>query len=115
MAKKQKNDSINWKNVWDPKNLLQIIVGSSLAVFAMKGFMIPNRFMDGGVTGISILLHEIYHINISIFILVFNLPFIYLGIKESAKPLPFKQHLPFSYWHLACCSLIFHLLLKINC
>ncbi|MBK7031396.1 MAG: YitT family protein [Bacteroidales bacterium] len=26
----------------------------------MKGFMIPNQFMDGGVTGISILLHEIY-------------------------------------------------------
>ena len=85
MAKKQKNDSINWKNVWDPKNLLQIIVGSSLAVFAMKGFMIPNRFMDGGVTGISILLHEIYHINISIFILVFNLPFIYLGYKRIGK------------------------------
>ena len=61
------------------------MAGSGLAVFAMKGFMIPNRFMDGGVTGISILLHEISHINISIFILVFNLPFVYLGYKKIGR------------------------------
>jgi len=41
--------------------------------------------MDGGVTGISILLHEISHVNISIFIFVFNLPFIYLGYKKIGK------------------------------
>lgn len=85
MVKKHKNDTINWNIVRDPKNLLQILVGSGMAVFAMKGFMIPNRFMDGGVTGISILLHEISHINISIFIFVFNLPFIYLGYKKIGK------------------------------
>jgi len=85
MVKKYKTDTINWKNVWDVKNMLQITVGSALAVFAMEGFMIPNRFMDGGVTGISILLHEISHINISIFIIFFNLPFIYLGYKKIGK------------------------------
>ena len=85
MAKKHKNDFINWNIVRNPKNLLQILIGCGLAVFAMKGFMIPNRFMDGGVTGISILLHEISHINISIFIFVFNLPFIYLGYKKIGK------------------------------
>jgi len=67
------------------KNLLQIFVGSAMAVFAMKGFMIPNQFMDGGVTGISILLHEISHINISFFIVAFNVPFIYLGYKRIGK------------------------------
>jgi uncharacterized membrane-anchored protein YitT (DUF2179 family) len=85
MTKKDKNDRINWNNVWNLKSLLQIIVGAGMAVFAMKGFMIPNQFMDGGVTGISILLHEISHINISIFIFVFNLPFIYLGYKRIGK------------------------------
>jgi len=85
MVKKNRNDIINWDHVWNIKNLLQILVGSGMAVFAMKGFMIPNQFMDGGVTGISILLHEISHINISIFILVFNLPFIYLGYKNIGK------------------------------
>jgi len=85
MNKKHQSESINWKTVLNSKNLLQILVGSGLAVFAMKGFMIPNRFMDGGVTGISILLHEISHLNISIFIIVFNLPFVYLGYKKIGK------------------------------
>lgn len=85
MKKRHQGDLINWENVWNPKNLLQIIVGSGMAIFAMKGFMIPNQFMDGGVTGISLLLHEIFHINISILVIVFNLPFIYLGYKKIGK------------------------------
>jgi len=52
MVKKNRNDIINWNHVWNIKNLLQILIGSGMAVFAMKGFMIPNQFMDGGVTGI---------------------------------------------------------------
>ena len=47
--------------------------------------MIPNRFLDGGVTGISILLHEIFHFNISIAVIALNLPFIYLGYKKIGK------------------------------
>jgi uncharacterized membrane-anchored protein YitT (DUF2179 family) len=85
MMRKNKNDTLDWKIVWNIKNLLQILIGSGMAVFAMKGFMIPNQFMDGGVTGISILLHEISHINISIFIFFFNVPFIYLGYKRIGK------------------------------
>jgi len=78
-------DTINWKIVLNFKNLLQILVGCGLAVFAMKGFLIPNQFMDGGVTGISLLIHEIYNINISILVIIFNLPFIYLGYKNIGK------------------------------
>jgi len=85
MAKRHQSDLINWSNILDIKNLLQIIIGAGMAVFAMKGFMIPNKFMDGGVTGISILLHEISHINISIFVVLFNLPFVYLGFKRIGK------------------------------
>lgn len=85
MAQRHQSDLIIWANVWNLKNLLQIIIGAGMAVFAMKGFMIPNKFMDGGVTGISILLHEISHINISIFVVVFNLPFVYLGYKRIGK------------------------------
>ena len=81
MAKKYKTDRIDWKHVWSIKNLLHIIAGSGLAVLAMKGFMIPNRFLDGGITGISILLHEIFHINISVLVIVLNVLFIYLGYQ----------------------------------
>ncbi len=85
MAKKYKSDRVDWKHVWSIKNLLHIIAGVSLAVLAMKGFMIPNRFLDGGVTGISILLHEMFHINISILVIVLNLVFIYLGYRKIGK------------------------------
>ena len=85
MAKKHISDRIEWKHVWSPKNLLQILMGTGLAVLAMKGFMIPNRFMDGGITGISLLLHEIFHINISILVVVLNLFFIYLGYRKIGK------------------------------
>jgi len=85
MAKKHRSDTINWHQVWNFTNLMEILFGCFMATFAMKGFMIPNRFMDGGITGISLLLHEISHINISIFIVVFNLPFIYLGYKKIGK------------------------------
>lgn len=85
MAKKYTTDAVNWKNVWNIKNLLFIISGAGLAVLAMKGFMIPNRFLDGGITGISILLHEIFHFNISILVIVLNLWFIYLGYRKIGK------------------------------
>lgn len=85
MAKKYKSDRIDWKHVWSIKNLLHILAGTGLAVLAMKGFMIPNRFLDGGVTGISILLHEIFHFNISILVIALNLIFVYLGYRNIGK------------------------------
>ena len=85
MIKKYKSDSVEWSKVRNPKNLLLILIGTSLAVLAMKGFMIPNRFMDGGITGISILLHEIFHINISFLVIILNVLFIYLGYKRIGK------------------------------
>ncbi len=85
MVHKLKTDSVNWAKVLDVRNLLLILVGICLAVFAMKGFMIPNRFMDGGITGISILLHEIFHINISFLVIILNVLFIYLGYRRIGK------------------------------
>ncbi len=85
MPKKYKNDRIDWKHVFNIKSILYIILGTGLAVLAMKGFMIPNRFLDGGVTGISILLHEIFHINISILVIALNLVFVYLGYRNIGK------------------------------
>ena len=58
------------------KQLFLLIIGVCLAVFALKGFMIPNRFLDGGVTGISILLHEKFHISFSLIFISINLLFL---------------------------------------
>ncbi|HNF42923.1 MAG TPA: YitT family protein [Ferruginibacter sp.] len=85
MTRKYKNDRVDWKLVFSLKNFLHLLAGTGLAVLAMKGFMIPNRFLDGGVTGISILLHELYHVNISLLVILLNLIFIYLGYKKIGK------------------------------
>ena len=85
MTRKYKNDRVDWKLVFSLKNFLHLLTGTGLAVLAMKGFMIPNRFLDGGVTGISILLHELYHVNISLLVILLNLIFIYLGYKKIGK------------------------------
>lgn len=85
MTRKYKNDRVDWKLVFSLKNFLHLLAGTGLDVLAMKGFMIPNRFLDGGVTGISILLHELYHVNISLLVILLNLIFIYLGYKKIGK------------------------------
>jgi len=85
MNRKHKSDAVDWKMVWAPKNLLLILVGTGLAVLAMKGFMIPNSFLDGGITGISILLYELLHINISFLVIILNVLFIYLGYRRIGK------------------------------
>jgi len=85
MTTKYKSDIIEWNKVLNLKNFLYIAIGIVLAVLAMKGFMIPNRFLDGGITGISILLFEIFHINISFLVIVLNAVFIYLGYRRIGK------------------------------
>ena len=85
MSKKHSGDQIDWKQVLSVKNFLHLLIGTSLAVVAMKGFMIPNRFLDGGITGISILLHEMFHINISFLVIILNVLFVYLGYKRIGK------------------------------
>ena len=59
---------------------LFIVVGVLLAAFSLKGFLIPNRFFDGGITGISLLVSELYHLDISYIIMLANLPFIIICI-----------------------------------
>lgn len=73
--------SINWKEILHPKNIILNLVGVAFITLALKGFMIPNKFLDGGVIGASILLHEIFHVPFGILVLVLNLPFLYIGKK----------------------------------
>jgi len=79
------HQKIDWKGIFSASALFYMVLGVLLAVIALQGFMIPNHFLDGGVTGISILLHEIFHINISIFLILINLPFLYIGYHKIGK------------------------------
>ncbi|MDB5156593.1 MAG: rane protein [Mucilaginibacter sp.] len=70
--------------------ILMIAVGIASAAFGLKGFLIPNEFIDGGVTGISLLISSLTGWPISILILVINIPFIWLGYKRVDKLFAFK-------------------------
>lgn len=56
-----------------------MITGVVMAGFALKGFLVPNRFFDGGITGISLLLHELYQLNLAMVIILLNLPLIIIS------------------------------------
>jgi uncharacterized membrane-anchored protein YitT (DUF2179 family)/predicted metal-dependent HD superfamily phosphohydrolase len=60
-------------------DLILIIAGVITASFALKGFLVPNNFFDGGFTGISLLIHELYHFNLGYVIVLVNLPFVIMG------------------------------------
>lgn len=64
------------------KSLIFIIAGISMATIGLKGFLLPNDFLDGGVTGISLMINRLFDIDISISILLINAPFIFLGNKQ---------------------------------
>lgn len=61
------------------------IAGILFCSFSLKSFLMPNHFFDGGVTGISLLIHEIYQINLTYIIIVVNIPFIIMGAYQIHK------------------------------
>ena len=72
-------EPIDWKEIFELKNIILNLVGVALITLALKGFMIPNKFLDGGVIGASILIHETTHISFAILVLVLNIPFLFIG------------------------------------
>ncbi|HUQ97018.1 MAG TPA: YitT family protein [Chitinophagaceae bacterium] len=67
-------------SVPDIEDFFLIIVGVITAGFALKGFLVPNHFFDGGVTGISLLIHSLYGFDLSLTTIIINLPFIAAGL-----------------------------------
>lgn len=78
-------DVIDWKRIFSPASILFTLLGIVCAVIALKGFMIPNHFIDGGVTGISIILSKMFNLNISLLLITLNIPFIWIGYKKIGK------------------------------
>ena len=58
-----------------------IIIGVFLAAFGLEGLLMPNSFIDGGVTGICLLLAEVTGLPFSVLLLLINLPFLALAYQ----------------------------------
>jgi uncharacterized membrane-anchored protein YitT (DUF2179 family) len=72
------------------KSILLITLGVFSASFGLKGFLIPNHFIDGGVTGISLLVSFSTSIPLPLLIFIINVPFIILGFSQISKHFAIK-------------------------
>lgn len=63
-------------------NFLLVALGILSAAFGLKGFLLSSRFIDGGVTGVSMLLSDVSGAPLALLIPLINLPFIALGYRQ---------------------------------
>ncbi|MBA5792318.1 YitT family protein [Flavobacterium sp. xlx-214] len=73
------------------KDYLFMLIGILCIAFALKSLLMPNKFFDGGVTGIALLLYKKYHINIALIFIALNIPFLLLGGKLINKSFAIKS------------------------
>jgi len=73
------------------KDAVLILLAITSAGFGLKGFLIPNSFIDGGVTGISLIMKQITGISLSVLIVVINLPFLIVGFSQIGKTFAIKS------------------------
>ncbi|TVY07407.1 YitT family protein [Paenibacillus cremeus] len=62
-----------------------IIFGAALVSVGLEIFLVPNNIIDGGIVGISIITSALSKIPIGVFLLLFNLPFLFVGYKQIGK------------------------------
>ena len=85
----------NYKRKWvtikaEIKSSLYIMLGIVAAGFGLNGFLLPNKFIDGGVTGVSLLLTELTQLPLSVLIVLINIPFIFLSYFTLGKSFAVK-------------------------
>ena len=63
-------------------DVVLVALGILSAAFGLKGFLLSSHFIDGGVTGVSMLVSNVTERPLALFIPLINLPFIALGYKQ---------------------------------
>jgi uncharacterized membrane-anchored protein YitT (DUF2179 family) len=75
------------------KDFFMILLGVMSATFGLQGFILPNHLIDGGATGISLLLSEISGLPLSVLIGLINIPFILVGYRMLGRVFAIKTTL----------------------
>ncbi len=83
------------------QDIFFILLGIFSASFGLKGFLLPNAFIDGGVTGISLITAELTDLPLSVLLVVINLPFIILGYSSISKQFASKSMIAIVFLALA--------------
>lgn len=87
-------------------NALAIVLGVFSATFGLNSFLLPNDFIDGGITGISLLISAVSGWQLSLLIVCLNIPFVVLGYRQLGLVFALKTGL--GILALAVCVHIVH-------
>jgi uncharacterized membrane-anchored protein YitT (DUF2179 family) len=74
-------------------DIFLVCMGILSAGFGLKGFLLPNNFLDGGATGISLLIAELSGLNLSWLLILVNTPFVILGYRLIGRQFALKTAL----------------------
>ena len=85
------------------KNFIFVCAGVALATFGLKAFLLPEGLLDGGATGISLLINRVTGFDISALIMLINLPLIYIGWRQISKAFAIK-----TFFAVAAFALVVH-------
>lgn len=77
--------SIKSKKYQNLITFVMLSVGCIIGAYALETILIPNTILDGGITGISIIVSKLSNIPLSLLILVLNIPFVYIGFRDMGK------------------------------
>jgi hypothetical protein len=62
-----------------------VTIGALFVSLALEIFLVPNKIIDGGIVGVSIMMSFLTGLKLELFLLILNLPFLYLGYKKIGK------------------------------
>lgn len=91
LAKGYREFAINMKRYF--KDLILITIGIFSAAFGLKGFLLSNNFIDGGATGISLLISALSGLPLYVLVVLVNIPFIFMAYYVMGKPFVVKTTL----------------------
>jgi len=75
------------------KDAFLIVLGIFSAAFGLKSFLLPNHFIDGGATGMALLVAGVYKVPLHWMILLVNVPFVFLGYRVAGLSFAIKTAL----------------------
>ncbi len=67
------------------RNILPVVVGNFIMALAITLFIIPGELVSGGTTGISLTVEHLFHIPLSLFMLIFNVVMLVVGLLILGK------------------------------
>lgn len=72
------------------RDMVLITIGIFSASFGLKGFLLTNKFIDGGATGVSLLVSSLTAFPLYLLLILINIPFVIMGYKTMGRKFAVK-------------------------